>query len=120
MLHRWEQLTFLHWSFDPPVVQRLLPDWLRVDTYQDRAWVGLVPFLMRVTTPRDRGVPWASSFCETNVRTYVRDAARLGAVVVARSLYELPYFWSDMAVDAEPEGVRYECRRRWPGPRGAS
>ena len=25
MLHRWEQLTFLHWSYEPADVQRLLP-----------------------------------------------------------------------------------------------
>ena len=132
MLHRREQLTFLHWSFDPPIVQRLLPDWMEVDTHEDRAWVGLVPFFMRVTTPSDRGVPWAASFCETNVRTYVRDpdgrtgiwffsldAARFGAVAVARTLYRLPYFWSDMEVDVGPDAIRYDCRRRWPGPRGA-
>jgi uncharacterized protein YqjF (DUF2071 family) len=132
MLHRWDQLTFLHWSFDPPAVQRLLPAWLEVETFEDRAWVGLVPFFMRVTTPADRGVPWASSFCETNVRTYVRDgegrtgiwffsldAARFGAVAVARATYRLPYFWSDMELDAEPDAIRYDCRRRWPGPRGA-
>ena len=26
MGNRWETLTFLHWSFEPDVVQRLLPD----------------------------------------------------------------------------------------------
>jgi uncharacterized protein YqjF (DUF2071 family) len=132
MLHRWELLTFLHWSFDPDVVQALLPDWLEVETYEDRAWVGLVPFFMRVSTARGVAVPWASNFCETNVRTYVRDregrsgiwffsldAARLGAVVVARTTYRLPYFWSEMRLDATDREVRYECRRRWPGPRGA-
>lgn len=133
MLHRWEQLTFLHWSFDPAAVQRLLPAGLTVEPMEDRAWVGLVPFYMRVSTPGDRGVPWATRFCETNVRTYVRDehgrsgiwffsldAARLGAVVVARATYRLPYFWSAMELEASSDEVRYECRRRWPGPRGAS
>lgn len=132
MLHRWELLTFLHWSFDPSDVQRLLPEGLEVETFDDRAWVGLVPFLMRVSTSGGRSIPWASNFCETNVRTYVRDrqgqtgiwffsldAARLGAVVVARASYRLPYFWSAMQLDVSPTAVRYACRRRWPGPRGA-
>jgi uncharacterized protein YqjF (DUF2071 family) len=132
MRHRWELLTFLHWSFEPPQVQRLLPDWLEVETFEDRAWVGLVPFFMRVSTAGGRNVPWASNFCETNVRTYVRDrtgrsgiwffsldAARLGAVVVARATYRLPYFWSAMRLEVDGDEVRYDCRRRWPGPRGA-
>lgn len=67
-----------------------------------------------------------------NVRTYVRsadgesgiwffslDAARLGAVLVARSTYRLPYFWSHMQLERIGGSIRYECRRLWPGPRGA-
>ena len=73
MRQRWERLTFLHWAYDPDVVQRLLPAGLTVDTFDRVAWVGLVPFFMRVHTPGDRGVPWVSNFCETNVRTYARD-----------------------------------------------
>ena len=132
MLHRWETLTFLHWSFAPDVVQRLLPPDLTVETADDRAWVGLVPFYMRVGTTRVKPVPWMSQFCETNVRTYVRDAegrsgiwffsldaARLGAVATARATYRLPYFWSKMHLAKTSESVEYSCVRRWPGPRGA-
>lgn len=133
MTQRWERLTFLHWPFDPAAVQRLLPPSLTVETFDDRAWVGLVPFFMEVGTPGGRLVPWVSTFAETNVRTYVRDergrtgiwffsldAARLGAVVVARVTYRLPYFWSRMTVSDQPGEVAYGSRRRWPGPRGAS
>jgi uncharacterized protein YqjF (DUF2071 family) len=73
MRQRWERLTFLHWPFDPVVVQRLLPAGLQADVLDGAAWVGLVPFFMHVLTPGGRRMPWASSFCETNVRTYVRD-----------------------------------------------
>jgi uncharacterized protein YqjF (DUF2071 family) len=127
MLHRWERLTFVHWSFTPAAVQRLLPDWLAVETFDDVAWVGLVPFFMRVATPGGRRAGWASNFCETNVRTYVRDregrsgiwffsldAARLGAVIAARAIYRLPYFWSQMRVDERDDEIAYSCRRRWP------
>lgn len=132
MAQRWGLLTFMHWSFDPGDVQRLLPDWLTVETFEDRAWVGLVPFFMRAGTSGGRTLPWVSNFCETNVRTYVRDpegrtgvwffsleAARFGAVAVARTTYGLPYFWADMELDLQPEEIFYDSRRRWPGPRGA-
>ncbi len=74
MIHWWEQVTFIHWRFDPEVVQRLLPSGLTVETFDGSAWVGLVPFYMRVALPRSRSVPWLSRFAETNVRTYVRSA----------------------------------------------
>jgi uncharacterized protein len=136
MTQRWERLTFLHWPFEPALVQGLLPAGLRAETFGGAAWVGLVPFFMGVGTGGGRRVPWASNFCETNVRTYVRDragrsgiwffsldAARLGAVATARAGYRLPYFWSDMRVGeraAERGGERgdqvaYACRRRWAG-----
>jgi hypothetical protein len=143
MRQRWERLTFLHWPYDPAAVQPLIPGSLRVQTFGGAAWVGLVPFFMRVGTPGGMRLPWASNFCETNVRTYVTDsegragiwflsldAARLGAVGVARAGYRLPYFWSRMRLaagdGAGPAGagtdgeVGYHCRRRWPGPRGAA
>lgn len=141
MRQRWQRLTFLHWPFEPQAVQRLLPAGLHAETYGGAAWVGLVPFFMRVATPGGRTAPWVSGFCETNVRTYARDdagrpgiwflsldAARLGAVVTARGTYRLPYFWSSMRLGhrgGEPAAgprpaagteVVYLCRRRWPGP----
>ena len=40
----WNWLTFLHWAYEPAVIQSLLPDGLTVDEYDGVAWVGLVPF----------------------------------------------------------------------------
>ena len=133
MLQRWERLTFVHWSFDPPAVQRLLPEWLQVETFDGTAWVGVVPFFMRVATAHGRSVRWVSHFCETNVRTYVRDregrsgiwffsldAARLGAVLTATATYRLPYFWSRMRIDERDSEIAYTCQRRWPDPQSAT
>jgi uncharacterized protein YqjF (DUF2071 family) len=133
MRQRWERLAFLHWPFDPEAVQRLVPAGLRVETHGGAAWVGLVPFFMTVATAGGRALPWASAFCETNVRTYVRDregrsgiwffsldAARLGAVSTARTTYRLPYFWSSMRLAEVGDEISYGCRRRWPGPRGTT
>ena len=128
MLHRWDNLTFLHWPVEPAAVQRLLPAGLAVQTFDGVAWVGLVPFEMVVTLPWLAPVPWVSRFAETNVRTYVRaadgttgvwflslDAARLGAVITGRTSYRLPYYWSRMSVATAGSVVTYRSRRRWPG-----
>jgi uncharacterized protein YqjF (DUF2071 family) len=132
MEHWWDELTFLHWRYPAEVVQRLLPEGLEVETRDGSAWVGLVPFYLRVGVPGIRPVPWLSQFAETNVRTYVRsadgtrgiwffslDAARLGAVITARATYRIPYFWSQMRLTHVGDTITYQCRRRWPGPRGA-
>ncbi len=133
MMHRWDLLTFLHWSYPPEVVQALLPDGLKVETFDDgsgngpRAWVGLVPFMMEVRLPKVPAVPGVSRFCETNVRTYVTapdgttgvwflslDAAKLPPVVAARQGFRLPYYWSKMSFDRNGNEVEYRCHRRWP------
>ena len=133
MVHWWEQLTFVHWRFDPAEVQRLLPPGLTVETFDGDAWVGLVPFYLRVGVPGIRSIPWFSQFPETNVRTYVRsedgtsgvwffslDAARLGAVLVARATYRLPYFWSKMRIEHTVSTISYRSTRRCPRPHGSS
>jgi uncharacterized protein YqjF (DUF2071 family) len=133
MVHWWQQLTLIHWRFDAHAVQRLLPAGLTVETFDGSAWVGLVPFYLKVGVPRVPSVPWFSRFAETNVRTYVRsadgtsgvwffslDAARLGAVVVARATYRLPYFWSEMTIERTGSTITYRSNRRWPKPAGHS
>jgi uncharacterized protein len=127
----WDDLTFLHWSYEPEVVQRLLPEGLTVETFDGRAWVGLVPFRLRVTPPRTRPIPWLGVFPETNVRTYAvgpngeagvwffsLDAARLLAVLGARLTYGLPYMWSRMRIERDGDRITYETRRRWGSARG--
>ena len=47
------------------------------------------------------------------------DASRLGAVVVARTTYHLPYYWSRMRVSQMGPVISYASRRRLPGPGGA-
>jgi hypothetical protein len=132
MVQGWRTLTFLHWRFPAETLRRLLPPELEVEECDGTGWVGLVPFFMEVGLARVAPLPWASRFCETNVRTYVRDengrsgvwffsldAARAGAVAVARGAYRLPYFWSAMSVRRQGDVVEYHSRRRFPGPRGA-
>ena len=69
---KWRNLLFLHWSFPATVIQDLLPEGREVDTYQARAWIGIVLFDMKGVRPWwSPAMPGISSLLETNVRTYV-------------------------------------------------
>ncbi|HTJ75040.1 MAG TPA: DUF2071 domain-containing protein [Acidimicrobiales bacterium] len=127
----WRTMTFLHWSYEPSVVQALLPDGFEADTFDGRAWVGMTPFVMSdFRLGPIRGVPGLSTFPETNVRTYARgpdgrdglwffslEAASLPLVVGASTLYGVPYRWAAMGVD-RGDTVRYRSRRRVGAPLG--
>jgi uncharacterized protein YqjF (DUF2071 family) len=132
MLHAWTDLGFLHWPAPPGAVQSVLPDCVTVDEFEGSAWIGLVPFHVTIRPPGLPRVPWVSSFEEMNVRTYVRgpdghpgvwfitlDAARLGAVLIARMTYGLNYFWSKLGFSKVGQVATYTTARRWPGPRRA-
>ncbi len=125
MYQSWNWLTFLHWAYPPDTIQAVLPDGLTVDEYDGAAWIGLVPFQVNgLRLPMMRAIPWISSFPETNVRTYVRDANgdrgvwflsldadRLAAVVGARTGFRLPYQWAQMRLDRSGSSVHYSSRR---------
>ena len=120
MWQRWDDLLFLHWEFDPRVIQATLPPGLTVDTHAGRAWVGVVPFRMAAVRPRVLPpVPGLSWFWELNVRTYVRDVrGRPGvwfysldcdqplACAIARRFFHLNYRDADMACGVEGSGWR--------------
>jgi hypothetical protein len=136
MYHTWQELLFLHWTFDPAVIQRTLPEGLSVDTYEGRAYVGIVPFFMREVRPRFLpAMPLVSNFLELNVRTYAYDqegtpgvwfysldANQYLAVKAARLSFGLPYFhaWMAAGKDTKTGEVRYFCRRRVTDPQPGS
>jgi uncharacterized protein YqjF (DUF2071 family) len=129
MYQRWRSLLFLHFSCEPQEIQRLLPRGLEVDTFDGKAWVGLVPFRMEGIRARFfPGLPGNSAFPETNVRSYVHkhgkepgvwffslDAANPLACRVARTLWRLPYHEASMALAEEPTSRRYTCSRHQGG-----
>lgn len=135
MRQRWTDLAYFHWDYDPAVVQSLLPEGVRVDTFDDRAWVGLVPFVMRdVRLGPLPPVPYLGTFVEINVRTYVvddrgrravwffsLDVPRTAIVAVARSAFGLRYCWSPGAShERDGDHHRYSMpRRAWPRPDGS-
>jgi uncharacterized protein YqjF (DUF2071 family) len=131
MAQRWNDLLFAHWPIPPGEMARLLPAGLEVDTFDGYAWVGVVPFWMDQVRTRAVGercitVPGTGTFCELNLRTYVRspisglggvyffslDAASALAVIGARTLFHLPYFLADMHQQIESDGtVAYRSNR---------
>jgi uncharacterized protein YqjF (DUF2071 family) len=126
LYQRWESITFLHWSYEPAVVQRLLPPGLVVHSLEGRAWVGLTPFVMRdLRLPLLPTMGSWSNYPETNVRTYVRgpdgrdglwflslDTPR-APNLLARTL-GLSYAWSRMTVERRDRTVCYAAARRLP------
>ncbi len=74
MYQSWRELLFLHWDFPAEQIQATLPPGLYVDTFDGKAWLGIVPFWMRDIHPRwFPTVPGISNFLELNLRTYVHD-----------------------------------------------
>ena len=110
MRQRWNNLLFLHWPVDPALIRPHLPAGLHADLFDEKAWLGVVPFAMERVHPVGLPpLPWISWFLELNVRTYVHDASgRPGvwffsldcnqpvAVEAARRFFHLPYHHARM------------------------
>jgi uncharacterized protein YqjF (DUF2071 family) len=125
MFQRWLHLLFVHWPISPLIVQRTLPRGLEVDTFDGKAWIGIVPFFMRGVRPAGfPSIPGISNFLELNLRTYVRDfSGRPGiwfysldanqplAVCMARAAFALPYRFADMSAKISGGEIDYRSRR---------
>ena len=125
MRQTWSDLLFAHYPIRFEVLRKLIPEALNLDTYNGMCWIGVVPF--RMSGVRLRGlppVPGADLFPELNVRTYVTldgkpgvyffslDAANRLAVTAAKTLYRLPYWFSDMEIRNRGTAIEFNSRRR--------
>jgi uncharacterized protein YqjF (DUF2071 family) len=125
----WVDVAFLHWPVAVDAIRPLVPPGLEIDSFDGRAWIGVVPFEMRNVAPQGLPpIPTASDFPELNVRTYVKHGAHAGvwffsldagswlAVMGARGAANLPYFHARMAITRPgPDDVSYESERTHPG-----
>lgn len=124
MAQNWHDLLFAHWEVPVAKMRELVPRGLEIDTFEGRAWIGVVPFTM--SGVRLRGIPalpWISAFPELNVRTYAQaegkpgvwffslDAARRAAVEVARLTFHLPYFHARMKAQTDAQRSVYSSKR---------
>lgn len=126
MRQRWSGLLFLHWPVDPALIEERLPPGLHVDTFDGKAWLGVVPFFMdRVRPVGLPPVPRLSWFMELNLRTYVHDTEgnpgvwffsldcnQPLAVEIARRVFHLPYQHAVMRSSRSEGRIFYQSRRR--------
>jgi uncharacterized protein len=128
MAQSWHDLLFAHWPVDTVKLSAQIPERLKIDTFDGRAWLAVVPF--RMTGVRLRGtpaVPWLSAFPELNVRTYVScdgkpgvwffslDAGNSLAVAIARAWFHLPYFRARMRCCDRDGWIEYASQRAHSG-----
>ena len=127
MRQKWYSLLYLHWDFDPAQLQAMLPEGLSIDTHEDRAYIGVVPFYMHGLRLRfGPPAPAVSYFPELNLRTYVYDKnGRPGvwffsldaqshlSVWIAQQAFSLNYHYAKMHYKCSPSGeVNMTCMRR--------
>lgn len=123
----WRHLLFANWPVDPHDLDDRVPDPLDVQTFDNTAWVSVIPF--RNVDVRPRGLPRRVGIDvpEVNVRTYVThedepgvyffslDAQDVLTVLGARFTHQLPYFYAEGDIAMDADRVRFESRRRQPG-----
>jgi len=120
----WHDLLFAHWPVRADALRPLIPPALEIDTFDNEAWLGIVPFRMTGIRPRyTPTLPYLSAFPELNVRTYVKiggkpgvwffslDAANPIAVRVARRAFNLPYFDARMSCVNNSGEIQYQSTR---------
>jgi uncharacterized protein len=118
-------VVFAHWEVSPADVPPHLPPGLHPDTWEGRAYVGLVGVRMVATRPPGLPpLPYVGTFAQVNVRVYAvdpagrrgvvfcaLDAARLGPALAGRA-GGLAYHWSDVGTVREGDVLGYTVRRR--------
>lgn len=48
---RWRSLLFMHWSVPVDLLRPLVPAGMELDLYEDKAYIGIVPFRMEGVRP---------------------------------------------------------------------
>ncbi|MEC0093197.1 YqjF family protein [Paenibacillus macquariensis] len=122
----WRDLLFLHYPVKADALRPHVPIGMDLDTFNDHAWISVVPFEM--SGIRFKGTPpapYLSNFPELNVRTYVTvgskpgvyffslDAKSLFGVFFGKKIYKLPYYYSNMSIERQTDHkVIYESSRK--------
>ena len=120
----WRDLTFMHWEVDVEKLQPHLPKGLEIDTFEGKAYVGIVPFIMKNVRPTwFFSTPFVSTFPEFNIRTYVTkdgipgvffltlEAKSLVTCSYAPKAYGLPYKYAQGRVKKHDKIVNWHSSR---------
>ncbi len=79
LTQQWHDVVFLHWPIQPHELQQHMPKELKLDLYEDTAWLGIVLFKVKGNRFRFMPpIPKMNSFLQLNVRTYVTCRERKG------------------------------------------
>jgi uncharacterized protein len=120
----WGKLLFMHWPVEVSALRPLVPPQLSIDTFEGRAWVGVVPFKMWGVRPYfTPPVPGLNSFLELNVRTYVHYRGVPGVWFLSldinspfakwggRQFFFLPYHNAEMSLNQRENFINYASER---------
>ncbi|WP_336363500.1 YqjF family protein [Halalkalicoccus salilacus] len=127
----WRHLLFANWPVDADLLDAHLPNALSVQEYDGAGWLSVVPFVNVETRPRGLPARLGVRLPELNLRTYVTcdgepgvyffslDAHGLSAVLGARLLHRLPYYYARMRCrwDGRRRRMEFTSRRLHPGDR---
>ena len=118
----WHDLLFMHYEVDADALRSLLPNSVELDTFDGKAYIGIVPFRMADVAPRFfPELPMVSRFPELNVRTYVTVGGKRGvwffsldatsrlAVRAARTMFHLNYVDASITFKKNPR----PCPGKW-------
>ena len=121
----WLDLGFLHFRMRLADLVDRIPAGLRLETFDDTAWISVVPFRMADVMRRPLpSFPPFSSFPELNLRTYVTDGQKPGVwffsldadcrpvVWGGRHVYQLPYHLARMRQRKTEHGFDFTSTRR--------
>lgn len=120
----WHDVLFIHWPVEIDRLRRFVPELLCIDTFDQEAWVTLIPFSVshfraRFTPP----VPFLHRFFEVNFRTYVTydgvpgvyfirlDASSKLAVFGAKTFFHLPYFYARITMNKDGKKRTFQSVR---------
>lgn len=127
----WRYVLFENWSVTPDVLEPHVPDTLELDTYNDRAWLSVVPFTNTDVRPTLLPSGFGYRLPEINVRTYVThnsqrgvyffslDAQGILSVLGARLFHHLPYYYAHITLEHSDGPIRFTSQRKHPGARPA-
>lgn len=124
MRQTWGKLLLAHWPASPDPLRAKLPAGLELDLYEGRPWVTLTAFAhwdVRLSfTPL---MPLASSYLETNLRTYVRAGQSRGVwflsldtnssviVMGGQALFRLTFSYAEQELRHDGDVYTFESRR---------
>lgn len=128
LIQEWKYLTFMHWEVSPKILSKYIPKDMELDLFEGKAYIGLIPFLMKDVHPRLLfPIGGISNFPEFNIRTYVKlnnkpgvffltlDAQSYITCLYAPYAYGLPYNYSKGNIKVDNKKYIWKSNRRRKG-----